>query len=482
MTNVLSVGKSFTLLTFNIFLRAFVPSRYNDEMNTCYEISPLDGRYQQRLQPLGAYFSEFALMQARCEVELRYVLALDDTGLFPALNLEEKERVGQAIENFSDEDYQQIKTIEAITRHDVKACEIFLREKVQLTEHNMIHFALTSEDVNNLAYNLMLKGYSANEYLPLLKRLIDLLCTLVSSWKSLPFPARTHGQKASPTTAGKEMAVYINRLLRQHQKLASFRFCGKLNGAVGNFSAMLAAFPDYDWISFSYNFVESLGLTPNIATTQIEDHDTWAEYFNITRQVNNIVIDLDQDFWSYISRDLFHEETLAGEVGSSTMPHKVNPINFENSEGNLLLSNSLLAMLADKLCRSRMQRDLSDSTVERNIGVALAHSYLAITETIRGLQKIRINEERCRQELDTSPELLAEPIQTILKTAGINDPYSLLKQITRGKTITYEDLQQFIEGLELDNDVKTRLKTLQVSSYIGDAIRICDEVLKKIEH
>jgi adenylosuccinate lyase len=446
-------------------------------METFHPISPLDGRYGGRVGHLADYFSEFALMRVRCEVELRYVLALDKTGLFTPLTVEEKQHIRQTIENFCDEDYHHIKTIEKVTRHDVKACEIFLREKVSLADQNLIHFALTSEDVNNLAYNLLLKNYLTQEHLPLLEKLLGMLCGLASQWKSIPFPARTHGQKASPTTAGKEIAVYINRLLRQYDKLKTFRFPAKLNGAVGNFSAMLAAFPEYDWMHFSYSFLESLGFTPNIATTQIEDHDSWAEYFNITRQINNIVIDLDQDFWSYISHDLFYEATEANEVGSSTMPHKVNPINFENSEGNLMLSNSLLTMLADKLCRSRMQRDLSDSTVERNIGVALAHAYLAISETLRGLQKVKIHEKNCLAELEDSPELLAEPIQTILKTVGIKDPYSLLKQFTRGKAITRPELLQFIDGLKVDDPVKSRLRNLQVSSYIGDAVRICDHVV-----
>ena len=448
-------------------------------MDIQYEISPLDGRYGKRLEALSAYFSEFALMRARCDIELRYVFALNDTGLFPALSEDEKARLAVALEQFTDEDYQKIKTIENTTRHDVKACEIFLRQKIQLRDNNLIHFALTSEDVNNLAYNLMLKGYLEQQHLPQLCQLIEQLSRLAAEWKTIPFPARTHGQKASPTTAGKEVAVFINRLLRQYRKLSAFTFSGKLNGAVGNFSAMLAAFPDFDWMAFSYRFVESLGMTPNIATTQIEDHDTWAEYFNITRQINNIVIDLNQDFWTYISRDLFHEETQAGEIGSSTMPHKVNPINFENSEGNLMLSNALFAMFADKLCRSRMQRDLSDSTVERNIGVAFAHSYLAISETLKGLQKVRINTAECLAELEDSPELLAEPIQTILKTSGVDDPYSLLKQVTRGRAVSYEALHQFIEELPVDNNVKNRLKNLQVPAYFGDAERICDAVIEQ---
>ena len=416
-------------------------------------------------------------MRERCRVELLYCQALDSTKLFQALSSEELERIEQALADFSDDDYNRIKDIESTTRHDVKACEFFLRETLNLRNNNLIHFGLTSEDANNLAHNLMLKSYLEQEHLPLLKTVLEQLCEMAEQWKTAPFPARTHGQKASPTTAGKEIAVYINRLLRQYGKLKNFRFMGKLNGAVGNFSAMLAAFPEYDWMSFSDRFVESLGMTPNMATTQIEDHDTWAEYFNITRQINTIVIDLNQDFWAYISRALYREQTKAGEVGSSTMPHKVNPINFENSEGNLTLSNSLLTMLADKLCRSRMQRDLSDSTVERNMGVALAHAHLALTETLRGLKKVRLNEATCRAELEQSPELLAEPIQTILRPVIQEDPYTLLKQLTRGKTITQEDIDRFIDERDIDNTVKARLNGLCVTAYVGEAVRICERVL-----
>lgn len=443
-----------------------------------YPISPLDGRYGDRLHTLGTHFSEFALMRERCRVEALYLTALDATGLFPALSSDERDRIKHLLEHFADGDYQRIKAIEATTRHDVKACEFFLREKLALAKNNLIHFGLTSEDANNLAHNLMLQGYLEQEQLPLLNTVLAQLCQMAEQWKAAPFPARTHGQKASPTTAGKEIAVFINRLLRQYRKLKEFRFMGKLNGAVGNYSAMLAAFPEYDWISFGDRFVESLGLDSNIATTQIEDHDTWAEYFNITRQINNIVIDLNQDFWAYISRDLYREQTTAGEVGSSTMPHKVNPINFENSEGNLLLSNSLLTMLSDKLCRSRMQRDLSDSTVERNIGVALAHAHLALTETLRGLKKVRLNERACRAELERSPELLAEPIQTILRPVLQDDPYTLLKNLTRGKAITAEDIARFLDELDVDTAVKDRLRGLTVSAYTGAAVKICERVLE----
>lgn len=420
-------------------------------------------------------------MRSRCRVELLYGLALDSTRLFTPLTSDEKERIAAALNLFSEQDYERIKAIEAVTRHDVKACEMFLREKIKLADNNLIHFGLTSEDVNNLAYNLLLKEYLEQEQLMQIGKLLNVLCDLAERWKSIPFPARTHGQKASPTTAGKEIAVFLYRLHHQYLKLKAFRFSGKLNGAVGNFSAMLAAFPDYDWRPFSTDFVQNLGLFPNIATTQIEDHDTWAEYFNITRQINNIVIDLDQDFWLYIAQELFYERTTAGEVGSSTMPHKVNPINFENSEGNLLLSNSLLAMMADKLCRSRMQRDLSDSTVTRNIGVALSHAFLGMEETLRGLQKVAINADRCRADLNNSPELLAEPIQTILKTAGIEDPYTLLKEHTRGRKITRDALRTLVDSLEIDASLKQRIHEMEVAEYIGDAVRICDDVLQLVK-
>ncbi len=446
-----------------------------------YAISPLDGRYAKRLHGLSDYFSEFALMRARCRIELLYVLALENTKLFPPLTSDEKSRIAAALDQFSEQDYEQIKVIETTTRHDVKACEMFLREKVNLNNTHLIHFGLTSEDVNNLAYNFLLKEYLEQKQLPQLRKLLCMLCGLADQWKTIPFPARTHGQKASPTTAGKEIAVFLNRLHRQYRKLCDFRFTGKLNGAVGNFSAMLAAFPEYDWIQFAVHFVQSLGLVHNSATTQIEDHDTWADYFNITRQINNIVLDLDQDVWQYIAFDLLSERTSAGEVGSSTMPHKVNPINFENSEGNLLLSNSLLSMFADKLCRSRMQRDLSDSTVTRNIGVALAHAYLALAEALQGLQKVTINREQCLAELNESPELLAEPVQTILKTVGVTDPYDLLKKHTRGKKITREALIALVNDLDIDDTVKQRIQTLEVSAYIGAAIRICDEVVTHVK-
>ncbi len=437
-------------------------------------ISPLDGRYRTKVDALRGYFSEKGLMYYRCKLELLYILALDETGLFEPLNDDEKSNINDCINQFTDADYLRIKEIESVTNHDVKACEIFLRERTGLRDVNMIHFALTSEDANNMAYTFMLKDYLHEVQLPQIELLLQKLVELAKNWREIPFPCRTHGQKASPSTAGKEIAVFVNRITRIYAQLKAFTFYGKLNGAVGNYSAMLAAFPEFDWLNFSHKLLESQGIAPNLATTQIEDHDTWATYFNLTRQLNNIVMDLDVDCWLYISKDLFSEKVNDQEVGSSTMPHKVNPINFENSEGNLMLANGMLGVLSDKLCRSRMQRDLSDSTVERNMGVALGHSSLGIVEVMRGLNKLQINADRCIAELNDSPELLAEPIQTVLKTVGVSDPYTLLKKASRGQKPTREILMDLVAGLDISESVKERIYAMETKDYIGDAHRICD--------
>ncbi|MGC4116882.1 MAG: lyase family protein [Myxococcales bacterium] len=343
---------------------------------------------------------------------------------------------------------------------------------------NHLHFGLTSEDVNNLAYTSMLEAYRAREQLPQLDRLLERLAGLAERTKAVPFPTRTHGQRATPSTLGKELSVFLWRLVRLRRKLAAHRFYGKLGGATGNYAAMLAVFPAFDWLGFARRFVEKRGLEFNLATTQIEDHDSWAEYFNLSRQVNNVLLDLDQDVWMYLSLGLLREESAKGEVGSSTMPHKVNPIRFENSEGNLSLSNALLVELSNKLCRSRMQRDLSDSTASRNIGVALAHGHLAASETLAGLERLGVDEARCRAELESSPELLAEPMQTILRAAGIaGDPYELLKATTRGQSVTRAALDVLIDSLNVDAAVKTRLRALRVPEYVGASQRICEAVV-----
>lgn len=442
-------------------------------------ISPLDGRYGPKLKHLGEYFSEYALMRMRVLVELRFLEALDETGLFNKLTTAEQERINNVKQNFAEVDYRRIKEIESKINHDVKSCEVFLQEKLELTQPNMIHFGLTSEDVNNLSYSFLLKEYLGKEQLPQLKQLIDTLLLQAENWMEVPFPARTHGQMASPSTGGKEMAVYISRLMRQYRLLKNFKMSGKLNGATGNYSALLSAFPDYDWLEFSQKFMDTHGLEANLVTTQIEDHDTWALYFSITKQINHIVLDLNRDVWLYLTLGYLTISADKGAVGSSTMPHKVNPINFENSEGNMQVSSALFNGLIDKLGNSRLQRDLSDSTASRNIGVALAHSNLAIQETIKGLKKLDINEAYCLQELEAHPELLAEPIQTILRKEGIDDPYNLLKEITRGKRVSLAELQSFVEKLDVSNEAKELLKNLTVSGYVGYAPRICRMVIEE---
>jgi len=412
-------------------------------------------------------------------VELRYIEALDETGLFTSLTKEEKQRLERARETFTEDDFTRIKAIEERVNQDVKSCELFLRESLQLENPNLIHFGLTSEDINNLAYNRLFEAYRTEQQLPLLKQLLEKLAEMVDKWSAVPFPARTHGQAASPTTAGKELAVFLARLLRQYQDLRQFRFRGKLNGATGNYSALMAAFPEHDWIAFSRQFVDGLGFEANSCTTQIEDHDTWSAYFSLTKRINYIVLDMDCDLWAYISRGWFRLKPQQGEVSSSTMPHKVSPINFENSEGNLILSNALLSTLADELTQSRMQRDLSDSTMTRNVGVALAHAHLAVMETLRGLEKLALDETAILRDLEDTPEVLAEAYQTILRTTNVEDPYELLKEQTRGRKVTLEDLHRFVDDLDVSASVKVRLKALRVRDYVGDATKICGLVVEE---
>jgi adenylosuccinate lyase len=443
-------------------------------------ISPLDGRYASRLEPLRACFSERALVGARVEVELRYLRLLHERGLFPALTAAERERIELALGGISDDDYQAVKAIEAVTRHDVKAVEIFLRDKLQLQRPQAIHFGLTSEDVTNLAWGILFDRYLEEQQLPLLDRLLDKLAQLAQRWRDVPFPSHTHGQPASPTTAGKELAVFAGRLLRLRRQLAGFRFMGKLAGATGNYSAMVAAFPEHDWVELAQRLVEALGLDHNPLTTQVEDHDTFARWFDLSRGVNNVLIDLNRDLWEYISRDLYRQRKAPGQVGSSTMPHKVNPINFENSEGNLELSNSLLALLSDKLCRSRMQRDLSDSTVQRNVGVAMGHAHLAWMECLRGLDKIELDPAACTRTLEAHPQLLGEPIQTILKVEGVPDPYELLRQHTQGRDVTRASLLAMVDELDIGEQAKARIHGLTVPGYVGLAAQLADRIIAAV--
>ncbi|MFH1465490.1 MAG: adenylosuccinate lyase [Pseudomonadota bacterium] len=443
-------------------------------------ICPLDGRYAAALAPLAACFSERALVQARIDVELRYLEALTARGLFPDLSVEERARVAVARGPLSDDDFAVVKAIEARTRHDVKAVEIFLRERLALRHPGALHFGLTSEDLNNLAWSSLFLRFRDGHQRPLLGRLILALAGLAERWAFVPFPAHTHGQPASPTTAGKELAVFAWRLLRLWRALGAHRFRGKLAGATGNYAAMLAAFPDHDWPGLARELVTALGLDHAPVVTQIEDHDAWAAWFDLSRAVNNVVLDLDRDLWEYISRDLFRQRAAPGQVGSSTMPHKINPIRFENSEGNLELANAQLGLLSDKLCRSRMQRDLSDSTVQRNVGVAMAHSWLAWSETLGGLARVELDEARCRAALEAHPELLAEPIQTVLRAEGVEDPYEILRQATQGRRVERADLLALIEAQPISEGARARLRGLQITDLCGLAATLALDVVRAV--
>ena len=442
-------------------------------------ISPLDGRYGPAVGHLGRYFSEPALMQARCLIECAFVRALDALNLFRPLSEAEKRRLHAVPQEFSERDYQRIKECEQQTRHDVKACEIFLRERLELQEPEMIHFGLTSEDINNLAYALLLQEFHQDCYLKQLSELMDALAHFAESEAATVFPARTHGQMASPTTAGKEAAVFLGRLLPLLKKLKQWRFSGKLNGATGNWSALVAVFPEVDWIAFSRTFITDLGLQPNCITTQIEPHDSLAEYFDTVRHVNNVVLDLNVDMWLYISYGLLRQrKESATQVGSSTMPHKINPIRFENSEGNLDVSNGLLVSLSNKLTRSRMQRDLSDSTCQRNMGVALAHAWLGMKETYAGLQLVSVDREEALGQVAAHPEVLAEAVQTFLRRSGLEDPYEILRKFTQGHSLSLESLSVFIDGLPSEQEQKERMKKWRPENYLGLAQGIALEAVR----
>lgn len=440
-------------------------------------ISPLDGRYHATLGPVRSAFSEFALMRERVRVECEHVLALESTDVFPKLTREEKARLTPLLVRFDPSDYTTIKAIEATLRHDVKACEVFLRERLGLANPNRIHFGLTSEDVNNLAYSLCAQRYVAEAQLPSWKRVLSTLIDFAEKWADVAWPARTHGQHATPTTFGKELAVVVERLLRPYGELRAHRFRGKLNGATGNYSAFQSAAPGTDWRGYERAFVERLGCVQNLATTQIEDCDSIGTYLHITAQWNRVLVDFCQDTWTYISYGYLIQRTEAGEVGSSTMPHKVNPIHFENAEGNFQLSSALSDFLSDKLSRSRMQRDLSGSTIMRNLGVAIGHHHLACEEVLRGLGRIDVDADMCRAELQAHPELLAEPIQTILRTVQADDVYSALKAQTRGQSLSRKDLASFVRTLDVSPDVRERLEALAPETYVGQAPAIAREIV-----
>ena len=449
----------------------------NNTQSAITAISPLDGRYQNKCDDLAPYFSEFALMRYRVLVEVKWlqkVAAHDAIEELAAISASGNKALDDLYENFSIEDAERIKEIESTTNHDVKAVEYFIKEKLgeikELSEQlEFVHFACTSEDINNLSYALMLRDGRNKVMIPAMKDLDDKLAKLAREFAEQPLLCRTHGQPASPSTVGKEFANVSFRLRRQIAQFSQNEILGKINGAVGNYNAHLSAYPDIDWQEFSREFVESLGLQWNPYTTQIEPHDYVAEVFSAICRFNTVMIDFNRDVWGYISLGYFKQKTIAGEVGSSTMPHKVNPIDFENSEGNLGLANAVMNHLAEKLPISRWQRDLTDSTVLRNIGTGFAYSLIAYRASMKGMSKLELNAAALDADIDDCWEILAEPIQTVMRRYRIEQPYEKLKELTRGKTIDQAAIQSFVEKLEIPDEAKQELLQLSPRKYLGNA-------------
>ena len=454
------------------------------ELTPLNALSPLDGRYQLKVDPLRAYFSEYALIKHRALVEIEWLkalAALPEIEEVKPFSQETIKELDEAIANFCEADAFQVKAIETRTNHDVKALEYWLKEKFESNPEikkasEFIHFACTSEDINNLSHALMLKGARNGVMLPFLAQLIARMTELSQQLADQPMLARTHGQTASPTTMGKEFANVVYRLQRQQKQLVGNEMLGKINGAVGNFNAHLSAYPNIDWEKFAKQFVENLGLTYNPMTIQIEPHDYMAELYDNFSRINTILIDINRDIWGYVSVGYFKQKLKPGEVGSSTMPHKVNPIDFENSEGNLGLANAILRHLAEKLPISRWQRDLTDSTVLRNMGVAFGYTLLGYDSCLRGLNKLEINPVKLADDLDNSWEVLAEPIQTVMRRYGYENPYDTLKEYTRGKAISKESLQSLIAELNIPNEAKQYLMELTPATYIGKATALVKNI------
>ena len=454
------------------------------ELSALSAISPVDGRYGSKVKSLRPIFSEFGLIKYRVTVEVRWLQKLATTSAIaevPAFSAQANDVLNNIVTNFSEEDALTIKKIEATTNHDVKAVEYFLKDKIAdnaelnaVTE--FIHFACTSEDINNLSHALMLTDCRENVLLPEIDNILAAMKALAIEYKTIPMMCRTHGQPASPSTLGKEMANVYVRLQRQREQIANVEMLGKINGAVGNYNAHLSAYPEVDWHEYANEFVTSLGLSFNAFTTQIEPHDYIAELFDAVARFNTILIDFDRDIWGYIAMGHFKQKTIAGEIGSSTMPHKVNPIDFENSEGNLGIANALFNHLAQKLPISRWQRDLTDSTVLRNLGVGFAHTMIAYGATLKGISKLEVNEANLAAELDSNWEVLAEPVQTVMRRYGIEKPYEKLKELTRGKRVNGDSMRAFIMTLELPEHAKAQLCEMTPASYIGRAVAFIDEL------
>jgi len=447
-------------------------------------LSPLDGRYHKQLAPLAAFCSEAALIRYRVRVEIEWLIALAQhpgVAELKPFSAAAQSALRQAAAEFSESDAARVKEIESRTNHDVKAIEYWLKERFAAQAEfaaaaEFIHFACTSEDINNLSHALMAGEAREKVLLPALDQLIGKLLALAHELADMPMLARTHGQAATPTTLGKELANVVQRLRRARARIAAVALTGKINGAVGNYNAHLAAYPEVDWEGFARGFVEALGLEFNPYTTQIEPHDALAELFDACARANTILIDLDRDVWGYVSLGYFKQKVVAGEVGSSTMPHKVNPIDFENSEGNLGLANAVLRHLSDKLPVSRWQRDLTDSTVLRNVGVAFGYSLLGYVSCLKGLNKLEANPAALRADLEATWEVLAEAVQTVMRRYGLPEPYEQLKALTRGKGITRESLQQFIGGLAIPAAERERLLALAPWTYIGKAAALASRV------
>ena len=438
---------------------------------TLHALSPLDSRYENETAPLREYFSEFAYLRARARLELDFLSALSKTGICPPPNI--------SLDSFSDEDAFQIQEYEKTTRHDVKAIEYFLRDRLPAEIHQFIHFGLTSEDINNIAQAMALRDSRDQVLLPAFDRLINSLRDFAKKYRALPMLARTHGQAAVPTTLGKEIAVYIMRLKKCQEEIAAHKFKAKLTGAVGNFNALQAAAPQVDWISFSKEFIEGLGFEANLFTTQIPPYDNLIRYFDAVKLTNSVLTDYTQDIWRYISDGYLKQRVVEGEVGSSTMPQKVNPIDFENAEGNLGIANALLTHYGQKLPISRLQRDLSDSTVRRTFGVALGHTLLAWNNIARGMSRVDADEEKIRHDLNEHWEVVSEAAQTLLRAAGRSDAYESLKSQTRGRVLTEANFKSWVEALDVDEETRVRLRSLSPETYIGLAVELVDDVIRE---
>lgn len=452
-------------------------------MSSLYSISPLTGKYKADVKELEEYFSEFAFIKYKLLVEIEYFIALLQFLGKSKVSANPKGKLRKLYQNFSLRQAKRVKKIEEEINHDTKAVEYFLKERLEKTSFKkykeFVHFGLTSNDIIDNAYSLMLHDATTSILLPHLTHLQQQLAVLAKAHKKLPMLARTHGQPASPTTLGKEFANFATRMQERTKLLHSAQFPGKISGAVGNFNAHRAAYPDRDWVNFAKSFITRLGLKPKLLTTQVMPKEEIADFLHSIEVLNNIILDLDRDIWLYISFGYFKQRTKRQEVGSSTMPHKVNPIDFENSEGNILIANALLETIAGKIQVSRLQRDLSDSTVLRNYGVALGHSLLAYKSTSRGLEKLQPNRKAISRDLEENPQVIAEAIQTILRREGYREPYEKLKGLTRGQEIATQTLAKFINGLDVADKVKKELLSLKPQTYIGLAKELVDLALKR---